>query len=105
MPKVKLHRCAGTWAKVGNHACHRVQTALDEMGIDYEVVNEGYGLPRSRRRRTIEATGQKLFPWLEFEDGTALREESKDLAARIRAGRLFEGREQAGAAGEAPPSV
>jgi hypothetical protein len=30
---------------------------------------------------------------IEFEDGTALREEGKVLAERIRSGRLFEGRE------------
>ncbi len=92
MVRVKLHRCAGTWAKIDAHPCHRVQVALDEMGIDYEVVNEGYGLPRSRRTSTIERTGQKLFPWIEFEDGSVYREESKDMAARIRAGKLFEGR-------------
>jgi len=28
------------------------------------------------------------LPVIEFEDGTTLREESKDLAARIRAGQL-----------------
>ena len=85
---IKFHRCSGTWAKVGSHPCHRVQTALDEMGIEYELVLEGYGLPRSRRKRTIEATGQQKFPWIEFEDGSVYREESKDMAATIRTGKL-----------------
>jgi hypothetical protein len=31
---------------------------------------------------------------IEFEDGTIYREESKDMASRIRAGKLFEGRSQ-----------
>jgi hypothetical protein len=86
---VKLHRCSGTWAKVGAHPCHRVQQALDDAGVTYEVVLEGYGLPRSRRTRTIERTGQRLFPWIELEDGSVYREESKDMAARIRAGKLL----------------
>jgi len=87
---IKLHRCSGTWAKFGGHPCHRVQTALDEMGIEYELVKEGYGYPKSRRKATIEATGQRSFPWIEFEEGSVYREESKDMAARIRAGKLFE---------------
>jgi hypothetical protein len=33
-------------------------------------------------------TGQRKLPFVEFEDGTVLREESKDLAARIRRGEL-----------------
>ena len=97
---IKLHRCSGTWIKLAGHPCHRVQTALDEVGIDYEVVKEGYGLPKSRRKRTIEATGQRNFPWIEFEDGSVYREESKDMATRIRAGRLLEGH-----AGAASPSA
>ena len=38
----------------------------------------------------IEGTGQSSFPAIQFEDGTWYREESKDMAARIRAGTLFE---------------
>jgi glutathione S-transferase len=87
---VKLHRCSGTWAKIEGHPCHRVQKALDEMGIEYEVVKEGYGLPRSRRARTIQRTAQRLFPWIEFEDGSVYREESADMARTIREGRLME---------------
>jgi hypothetical protein len=36
---------------------------------------------------------------IEFEDGSTYRAESKDMAARIRDGKLFEGR---GASAEAP---
>ena len=46
-------------------------------------------------------TGQAAYPAIEFEDGSAYREESADMAERIRAGRLFEGKEQ----GQAPTSV
>jgi Glutathione S-transferase, N-terminal domain len=85
---VKLHRCSPMWAK-GPHPCWQVQKALDEQGIDYEVVRHPV-FPRSRRTEDIALTGQKLFPAIEFEDGRILREESKDLVARIRGGQLFE---------------
>jgi hypothetical protein len=65
-----------------------VQKALDEAGIPYEIVKEGYGIPRSGRKNTMERTGQRMFPWIEFEDGTVYREESADMAATIRAGKL-----------------
>ena len=87
---VRLHRCSGLWAKFGPHPCWRVQKALDDAGIDYELVQEGSSFKSSSRDRTIERTGQKKFPWIEFEDGSVYREESKDMAARIRSGKLHE---------------
>jgi len=33
-------------------------------------------------------SGQRLLPVIEFEDGSAYREESADMAATIRSGRL-----------------
>ncbi len=84
---VKLHRCSTMWAK-GKHPCWQVQKALDEAGEQYEVVK--HPVLRPRRKEYIALTGQKLFPAVEFEDGRVLREESKDLVARIRAGRLRE---------------
>jgi hypothetical protein len=45
--------------------------------------------PRRGKRDALEAkSGQRKLPVIEFEDGTTLREESKDLTARIRAGQL-----------------
>jgi glutathione S-transferase len=76
------------WVKVGGHPCWRVQKALDEAGIPYEVVK--HPLSRSKRTELQELTGQDKLPAIELEDGTVIREESKDLAARIRAGRLTE---------------
>jgi len=35
---VKLHRCSLMWVKVGAHPCWKVQKALDEQGVDYEVL-------------------------------------------------------------------
>ena len=69
---VKLHRCSGMWAKFSGHPCWRVQKALDDSGIEYEIVNEGSSLKGSSRASTIEKTGQKQFPWIEFEDGSRL---------------------------------
>ena len=38
MAPVKLHRCPNTFVKIGAHPCWKVQKALDEQGIEYEVV-------------------------------------------------------------------
>jgi hypothetical protein len=100
---VKLHRCSATWFKSErSHACWRVEKALEDMGIEYERVTM-LGLPRSRRKHVIGLTGQDRFPVIEFEDGSVYREESKDMAARVRAGSLFEGR--GGRAAAAAPAA
>jgi glutathione S-transferase len=85
---IKLHRCRNLWIK-GPHPCWRVQKALDEAGIEYEVVQ--HPALRGRRKEYIERSGQKLLPALELEDGTLIREESKDLVERIRSGNLQAG--------------
>jgi hypothetical protein len=89
---IKLHRCSGMWAKFGGHPCWRVQKALDESGTEYDVVQEGSAFKSSSRERTIERTAQKRFPWIEFEDGSVYREDSKNMAETIRSGRLEEKR-------------
>lgn len=86
---VKLHRCSAMWAKIDAHPCWRVQKALDEQGIEYEVV-KGPLLP-GRREDLDRISGQRKYPTIEFEDGSSYRAESKDMAAKIRAGQLFEG--------------
>lgn len=84
---VKLHRCSVTWFKAGIHPCWRVQKALDEQGVEYEVVT---GPLRPGKRDELERlSGQRKYPTIEFEDGTVYREESADMAKRISAGRLF----------------
>jgi glutathione S-transferase len=88
---VKLHRCPLMFLKLDGHACWRVQKALDEQGIDYEVVKES--VRRGARADVERISGQRVVPVIEFEDGTAYRAESKEMAARIRDGRLFEGRQ------------
>ena len=82
---VQLHRCGNLWVKVAGHPCWRVQKALDEKGIAYDVVKH----PWPGGRDEIEAvSGQKKYPVIEFEDGTIYRAESKDMAERIRSGNL-----------------
>jgi glutathione S-transferase len=83
---IRLHRCPLTFVKTNGHGCWQAQKALDEAGIDYELVKEP--LRRSKRAEVIRLTGQEKLPVIEFEDGTALREEGAVLAERIRAGRL-----------------
>jgi glutaredoxin len=85
---IKLHRCSNVWVKMGAHPCWRVQSALDEQGIEYELVR--MPVMRWNREETEKATGQKQYPWIEFEDGSIYREESKDMAERIKAGQLMD---------------
>ena len=85
---VKLHRCSAMWAKVGAHPCWKVQKALDEQGIEYEIVK---GPLRAGKREDLERlSGQRKYPTIEFEDGSAYRAESAKMAERIRSGKLFE---------------
>jgi len=98
MPPVKLHRCSLTFIHNDLDHCWKVQKALDDQGIEYEVVKEP-SLPRSRRKGVIRMSGQKLLPVIEFDDGSAYRAQSKDMAAEINAGKLFE---HAGAGAAAP---
>jgi glutathione S-transferase len=83
---VRLHRCPLLWLKVGAHPCWRVQKALDEAGIEYEVVTEP--LSRGKREALERLSGQRLLPVIELEDGSVYREESRAMAAAIRAGKL-----------------
>jgi glutaredoxin len=87
---IKLYRCKNLWVKTSGHPCWRVQSALDEEGIEYEVV-PGPWPGRGEKRDEIEQlSGQRKYPVIQFEDGSVYREESKDMAAAIKAGKLFE---------------
>lgn len=88
MAKVTLHRCPFTFLKHDVDACWKVQKALDEQGIEYEIRKEP-AFPRGRRKEILRLTGQDRLPVVEFSDGSAYREESSDMAAAIRAGELF----------------
>ena len=99
---VKLLRCSNLWVKIGGHPCWRVQKALDEQGIEYEVVKLPW--PGGDREEMVRVTGQKKYPAIVFEDGNVYREESKDMAARIRAGRLFEAQGDQGSPAVSQPT-
>jgi glutathione S-transferase len=84
---VKLHRCGAMFAKIDAHPCWKVQKALDEQGIEYEV--EKGPLRPGKREELAQLSGQRKYPTIEFEDGRTYRAESKEMAERIRAGELF----------------
>jgi glutaredoxin len=87
---VRLHRCPNVWVKLSGHPCWKVQKALDEAGVEYELVK---GPLRPGKRDDVERmTGQRKYPVIEFDDGSVYREESKDMEATIREGRLEEKR-------------
>jgi glutathione S-transferase len=90
---VKLHRCGWEWVKIGGHPCWKVEKALMEAGVDYELVPGPHS--RGKRKAVIEGTGQSKYPAIQFEDGTWYREESKDMAETIRSGKLDEKRQTA----------
>jgi hypothetical protein len=91
---VRLHRCSNMWVKIEAHPCWKVQKALDAAGVDYVVVKG----PVRRAKR--------LYPVIEFEDGSLYREPSAKMVARIGAGTLTEARgaPSSGAAPDAPAS-
>jgi hypothetical protein len=100
---VKLHRCSAEWVKFGGHPCWQVEKALQQAGIEYEIV-AGAAMPWQRKQRAelIRLTGQDRYPAIQFEDGSVYREESKDMVATIESGKLFE---KAGAGADTPASA
>lgn len=85
---IKLHRCPNVFVKISGHPCWKVQKALNQQGIEYEVVKGP--LSRGKREDLEKLSGQRMYPVIEFEDGTVYRAQSKEMAARISAGELFE---------------
>lgn len=90
---VKLYRCPNLWVKLAGHPCWRVQKALDEQGVEYEIVKGP--LRRGKRDEVARLSGQRHFPVIQFEHGGIYREESKNMAATIRSGKLDEKRSAA----------
>ena len=83
---IKLHRCPNEWAKLGGHPCWKVQKALDEAGVEYELVKGP--LRRGKRDDLERLSGQRKYPVIEFEDGSAYRADSGEMVERIRSGDL-----------------
>jgi glutathione S-transferase len=87
---VKLHRCSTMFVKIDGHPCWRVQKALDEQGVEYELVKGPLRPLRAGKRDDLERlSGQRKYPVIEFEDGTTYRADSKEMAERIRSGQLL----------------
>jgi glutathione S-transferase len=80
---IKFHRYSTLWAKSQGHPCWKVQSALDEAGVEYELVKE-IPVLRWRRKAVIAGTGQSKLPAIELEDGSWYRKESAEMAAEIR---------------------
>ena len=55
-PRLRLYNAAWCWY------CRRVRDKLDELGLDYEVVE--VPIPHSQRREVIEVSGQTSVPVL-----------------------------------------
>ena len=83
---IKLHRCSTMWVKIQGHPCWRVQSALDDAGVEYVVVTGP--LRRGKRGDLERLSGQRHYPVIEFEDGSVYREESKEMRATIEADSL-----------------
>jgi glutathione S-transferase len=90
MAPLKLHRCSNLWAKIGPHPCWKVQKALDEQGIEYEIVTGP--LRRGKRDELERLSGQRMYPVIEMPDGEIYRAESDEMAARILTGGLAQTR-------------
>ena len=86
MAPLKLHRCPNLWVKIGAHPCWKVQKALDEQGIEYEIVKGP--LRRGKRDELEQLSGQRMYPVIEMPDGEVYRAESDEMAARISTGGL-----------------
>ena len=86
--KVTVHTCPFPWLAVPGHPCTRVIGALKAAGIEHDVVKNP--LLRGKRADVEKLSGQRLLPLIQFEDGVIYREQSHDMAATIRAGRLDE---------------
>jgi hypothetical protein len=62
-----------------------VQSALDDAGVEYEIIKE-VPLLRWRRKAVIAGTGEGKLPAIQLEDGSWYRKESAEMAAEIRDG-------------------
>ena len=58
---VEFYRCKNIWIKAPGHPCWRVQKALDEQGVDYEIV-PGPWPGRGQRDEMERLSGQPKYP-------------------------------------------
>jgi glutathione S-transferase len=74
------------FVKTDGHPCWKVQKALDQADVEYELVKGP--LRRGKRDEIERLSGQRKYPVIEFEDGTGYRDESAAMAERISSGEL-----------------
>ena len=86
--KVTVHTCSFPWLALPGHPCTRVLGELKSAEVEHDIVKNPQ--LRGKRAKVEELSGQRLLPLIQFEDGVVYREQSKDMAATIRAGRLAE---------------
>jgi hypothetical protein len=85
---VKLHRCSVQWSKHRRHPCWVVEKALIDAGIEY--VREPGPVRKSKRDVMAAGSGQRLYPAIQFENGTWYRDESSEMVRVIAEGRLLD---------------
>ena len=86
---VKLHRCPLTLLRADWHACWKVQKALEEQGISYEVVK--HPVLRGRRDAVEPLRRRGHSPVIEYDDGKTYWADPEDMARRIASGGLLIG--------------
>ena len=70
------------------HPCWVVEKALRDAGIEYERVPGP--VRKGKRAVMVTGTGQRLYPAIQFENGTWYREESNEMVRTIAEGRLMD---------------
>ena len=86
---LKLHRCKNVWLKTNSHPCWKVQKALDEMGVEYEIVRLPWPLSGSGTAWSSH-TGQPRVPGDPVRGRHLVPRAVEGHGATIRAGRLDE---------------
>jgi hypothetical protein len=82
---VRLHRCSNE-GQASGHPCWKVQKALDDAGVDYQVARP----PSSATTRRM--TGQRKYPAIEARGRPGVPRGLEGMAATIAAGRFDEKR-------------
>ena len=85
---VKLHRCSNQWVKVGGPSVLEGREGPAGAWGSSTSASRGRSAA-SKREAVFSGTGQRLYPAIQFEDGSWYREESKEMERTIRAGELM----------------
>ena len=75
---IKLHRCSNLWVKISGHPCWKVQKALDEQGIEYEIVKG----PLRTGKREARGMDAHVTPLPHGKSLSAERHDLSDVVVR-----------------------